>query len=68
MRKTTKMEGNMMESYVDPKIILGRVQRQMKSLSISSRAPYSSKAIKEKGHWKRNFSRKTSQCEKYPCS
>jgi hypothetical protein len=47
MRKETEMEGYMLESNVDPEIILGRVQRQMTSLSVSSQVPSTSREIEE---------------------
>jgi hypothetical protein len=35
----------MLETNVDPKIILGKVQRQMTSLSLSSQVPSTSRNI-----------------------
>jgi hypothetical protein len=43
--KEIDMEGYMLESNVDPKIILGKIQRQMTSLSVSSQVPFTSRNI-----------------------
>jgi len=37
------MEEYMLETNVDPEIILGKVQRQMKTLALSSQGPSTSK-------------------------
>jgi hypothetical protein len=42
IQKETKMEEYMLETYVDPEIILGKVQRQMTSMSISTQGPSTS--------------------------
>jgi hypothetical protein len=45
MRKATEMEGYMLKSNGDPEIVLGRVQRQMSSLLVSSQVPSTSREI-----------------------
>lgn len=47
MRRMTKIEYFMIESNVDPEIILGKVQRQMIDLSFSSQVPYTSRVVEE---------------------
>jgi hypothetical protein len=64
MRRVTEMEYFMIESEVDPEIILGKVQRQMIDLSLSSQVPSTSRVVEERG-WKRNISRETIECNKY---
>jgi hypothetical protein len=43
------MEGNMLESNVEPEIILGRVQRQMKSYMYHLRLHIHPKKLKNEG-------------------
>jgi hypothetical protein len=40
------MEEYMLETNVDPEIILGKVQRQMTSLTLSSQGPSTSRSTK----------------------
>jgi hypothetical protein len=44
IHKATKMEEYMLEIDVDPKIILGKVQGKMASLSILPQGPYTSRS------------------------
>jgi hypothetical protein len=47
-KKTTKMEEYMLETNANPKIIMGKVQRQMTSLSISPQAPSTSRSYENR--------------------
>jgi hypothetical protein len=43
------MEEFMLETNVDPEIILWKVQRQMNILSISHKGPYNSRTVENRG-------------------
>jgi hypothetical protein len=43
------MEEFMLETNVDPEIILGKVQRQMNTLSISHQGPSTSRSVENRG-------------------
>jgi hypothetical protein len=45
IHKATEMEEYMLETNVDPKIILGKIQRQMTILSISHQGPSTSISV-----------------------
>ena len=58
MRRMTEIEYFMIESNVDPEIILGKVQRQMIDLSFSSQVPYTSRVVEERGVGRGKFQEK----------
>jgi hypothetical protein len=49
IQKETKMEEYMLETNVDPEIILGKVQRHMTSLALSSQVPSTSRNTEGRG-------------------
>jgi hypothetical protein len=49
IQKATKMEEFMLETNVDPEIILGKVQRQMNTLAISHQGPSTSRTVENRG-------------------
>jgi hypothetical protein len=59
MRRENEMENFMIKSEVDPEIILGKVQRQIIDLSLSSQVPCTSKVVEERGVGRGIFQEKT---------
>jgi len=49
MHKATEMEEVMLETYVDPEIILGKVQTQIDTLAISNQGAYTSRNVENQG-------------------